>query len=227
MITKKQKCQKFAFEDNFMLYLEVTPENLVLLFLGGYFMRRDKMAWIGILSLVGVLAPVSNSANALTTTTDNNLLSKKSVTAPADHKSAFLVSKPKSAVVLAKYMNAPALSDYDLVKLLKAVGFTGKGLKTAWAVAKAESNGRPFAFNGNHKTGDSSYGVFQINMIGSLGPDRRDKFDIKSNAELFSPVINAQIAFHMTKGGKDWSAWKNAKPAQYQRWMKKFPYKYA
>ena len=190
-------------------------------------MRRDKMAWIGILSLVGVMAPVSNSANALTTTTENNLLSSKTAAAPADHKSAFLVSKPKTVAILAKYKNAVALSDYDLVKMLKAVGFTGNGLKTAWAVAKAESNGRPFAFNGNAKTGDSSYGVFQINMIGNLGPDRRDKFDLDANAELFSPVINAQIVFHMTKGGKDWSAWKNAKPIQYQRWLKKFPYQYA
>ena len=189
-------------------------------------MRRDKMAWIGILSLVGMIAPISNSANALTNTTENNLLSNKTLTTPADPKSVFLVSKPKSAVILSKYMNAHALTDYDLVRLLKAVGFTGKGLKTAWAVAKAESNGRPFAFNGNTKTGDSSYGVFQINMLGALGPDRRDKFDIDTNAELFSPVINAEIVFHMTKGGEDWSAWKNAKPIQYQRWLKKFPNKY-
>ena len=62
-------------------------------------MRRDKMAWIGILSLVGILAPVSNSANALTTTTDNNLLSNNFLTAPADHKSAFLVSKPNNKVI--------------------------------------------------------------------------------------------------------------------------------
>jgi hypothetical protein len=106
---------------------------------------------------------------------------------------------------------------------LKAVGFTGNGLKTAWAVAKAESNGRPFAFNGNTKTGDSSYGVFQINMIGDLGPDRRDKFDLDANAELFSPVKNAEIVFHMTEGGTNWKSWKHAKPIQYQRWLKKFP----
>jgi len=190
-------------------------------------MRRDKMAWIGILSLVGILAPVSNSANAITTTTDNNLLSNKPLTAPADHKSAFLVSKPSNKAILAKYTNAVSLSDYDLVKMLKAVGFTGKGLKTAWAVAKAESNGRPFAFNGNAKTGDSSYGVFQINMIGDLGPDRRDKFDLDADAELFSPVKNAKIAFHMTEGGTNWKSWKHAKPVQYQRWLKKFPNQYA
>ena len=189
-------------------------------------MRRDKMAWIGILSLVGLLAPVSNSANALTTTTDNNLLINKSLTVPADPKSAFLVSKPKSAVILAKYKNAAHLTDYELFQMLKAVGFTGKGLRTAWAVAKAESNGRPFAFNGNAKTGDSSYGVFQINMIGDLGPDRRDKFDLDTNAELFSPVKNAEIVFHMTEGGTNWKSWKHAKPVQYQRWLKKFPSQY-
>ena len=192
-----------------------------------FIMNREKKAWIGILSLVGLLAPVSNSANALESTTENNLLNKTVKSEPADPKSAFLVSKPKSATILAKYENAVKLTDYDLVQLLKAVGFKGKGLRTAWAVAKAESNGRPFAFNGNAKTGDSSYGVFQINMIGDLGPDRRDKFDLGVNAELFSPVTNAEIVFHMTKGGDDWSAWKHAKPIQYQRWLKKFPTKYA
>lgn len=184
-------------------------------------MRRDKKIWIGILALVGIIAPFGNAANALTV--ENNLSSKQSLTLSADHKSAFLVSKTRKMAVLAKYTNAVKLSDYDLIKMLKAVGFTGKGLRTAWAVAKTESNGRPFAFNGNSKTGDSSYGIFQINMIGNLGPDRRVKFNLSSNAELFSPVKNAQIAFHMTNGGKNWSAWKNAKPAKYQRWMKKFP----
>lgn len=185
-------------------------------------MRRDKKAWIGILAMVGMIAPVSNSANALTV--ENNLSSTKSLTVTADPKSAFLISKTRKMAVLKKYTNAVKLSDYDLLKMLKAVGFNGKGLRTAWAVAKAESNGRPLAFNGNAKTGDSSYGVFQINMIGELGPDRREKFDLGSNAELFSPVKNAEIVFYMTKGGTDWSAWKNAKPSQYQKWIKAFPY---
>jgi hypothetical protein len=110
-----------------------------------------------------------------------------------------------------------------LVELLKAVGFKGVGLKTAWAVAKAESNGRPFAFNGNAETGDSSYGIFQINMIGNLGPDRKDKFNLDLNAELFSPVKNAQIVFHMTKGGKDWSSWSSMKNGATNKWLKKFP----
>ena len=186
-------------------------------------MTRDKKAWMGILSLVGLLAPISNSANAVNTTTENILLIKpiiKSVD-PAP-KGAFLVSKEKA---LDKYENAHSLADKQLIELLRAVGFEGKALRSACAIAKAESNGRPLAFNGNAKTGDSSYGVFQINMIGHLGPDRREKFDLDSNAELFNPVKNAQITLHMTKSGTDWSSWTSLNGKRYQEWYNKYPCK--
>jgi len=121
------------------------------------------------------------------------------------------------------------LTDEDLARLLHAVGFEGKALRTAWAVVKKESNGRPLAFNGNRKTGDSSYGIFQINMIGGLGVTRRDKFDLNSNVELFDPVVNAQVAYHMSGGGDDWSAWKisgtltNRDEIRFKEWYAKFP----
>ncbi len=102
------------------------------------------------------------------------------------------------------------------------VGFEGQNLKEAWAIAKKESNGRPLAFNGNTKTGDSSYGIFQINMLGMLGPDRRNKYDLDHNADLFNPVVNAQIAFHMSNGGENWSAWKGITPRT-KEWIGKFP----
>jgi hypothetical protein len=153
----------------------------------------------------------------------NNLLIKDAKDTNATHKVALLVSKrAKSKAILKKYENAHSLTDRQLVELLKAVGFKGEGLKKAWSIAKAESNGRPFAFNGNTKTGDSSYGIFQINMIGNLGPDRRDKFDLGLNAELFSPVKNAQVVFHMTKGGTDWSSWSSYKKGANHKWLKKY-----
>lgn len=158
----------------------------------------------------------------------NTLLIKESIDARATQKVVSLVSKrAKSKAILKKYENAHSLTDRQLVELLKAVGFKGEGLKTAWAVAKAESNGRPFAFNGNVKTGDSSYGIFQINMIGNLGPDRRDKFELDLNAELFSPVKNAKIVYHMTKRGTDWSSWSSYKKGATTKWKNKFPKKYA
>lgn len=114
------------------------------------------------------------------------------------------------------------LSDEDLVQVLYCAGFRKLDLKEAWAVAKKESNGRPLAYNGNRNTGDNSYGVFQINMIGELGSDRREKFNLTYNRELLDPVTNATIAFHMSDGGKDWSSWKGMTPRTKQ-WLLKFP----
>jgi len=124
-----------------------------------------------------------------------------------------------------------SFSDKELVKMLSAVGFEGKALKVAWAVVKKESNGRPLAFNGNVKTGDNSYGIFQINMIGGLGVARRDKFDLDSNKDLFDPVVNAQIAYYMSNEGSDWSSWGvgkfpyngNTEQSNFNLWITKFP----
>jgi hypothetical protein len=108
------------------------------------------------------------------------------------------------------YEHSEMLAADDLKDLLWAVGFEGTALKTAWAVARVESNGRPLALNDNKSTGDKSYGIFQINMLGELGIDRKEKFDLVSNKELFDPVTNAEITYYMTKGGKDWSSWPNS-----------------
>lgn len=121
------------------------------------------------------------------------------------------------------YKPSETLSDHELLQLLKAVGFEGKALKLAWAVAKSESNGRPMAYNGNRKTGDSSYGIFQINMLGNLGVDRKEKFDLRSNVLLFDPVINAEITYYMTQGGSNWSSWTSIKNGSVSKWLAEFP----
>jgi hypothetical protein len=108
------------------------------------------------------------------------------------------------------YKHSEMLAATDLRDLLWAVGFEGIALKTAWAVARVESNGRPLALNDNTRTGDKSYGIFQINMLGNLGVDRKDKFELVSNKELFDPVTNAEITYYMTKGGSNWSSWPNS-----------------
>ena len=121
------------------------------------------------------------------------------------------------------YKPSEMLTDKELIQLLKAVGFEGKALKTAWAVAKTESNARPLAYNGNRNTGDSSYGIFQINMLGQLGIDRKEKFELRSNILLFDPVVNAEITYHMTQGGEDWSSWSSVKTGAIKKWINKFP----
>jgi hypothetical protein len=122
-------------------------------------------------------------------------------------------------------------TDEELAKMLSTVGFEGRALKVAWAVVKKESNGRPLAFNGNVKTGDNSYGIFQINMIGGLGVARRDKYELNSNKDLFDPVVNAQIAYHMSNEGSNWTSWGvgrfpyngNTEQSNFNLWITKFP----
>jgi hypothetical protein len=145
---------------------------------------------------------------------------------------ALQVETPKSTVQLKKetlekysttvYKPSEMLTDGELKELLSAVGFEGKALKQAWAIVKAESNSRPMAYNGNRKTGDSSYGIFQINMLGELGIDRKEKFDLRSNILLFDPVINAEITYYMTKGGSDWSSWSSLNGVRYKEFLTEF-----
>jgi hypothetical protein len=190
-------------------------------------MKKDQDLFIGVLVSVLVLSLFMNNSNAVTV--KNNLSEPAAIKLEPTAKAVFLVSRPESLTkvkkdinVLAKYQDASHLTDHQLKQLLKAVGFKGQGLVKAWAVAKKESNGRPLAFNGNSKTGDNSYGIFQINMIGMLKEGRKDKFGINFNSELLNPVINAQVAYHMSNGGINWSAWHGITPKT-KMWMKKFP----
>lgn len=125
------------------------------------------------------------------------------------------------------------IEDDYLISLLRSAGFKGESLRTAWAVVMKESTGNPNALNNNPKTGDLSFGLFQINMIGDLGPYRLKKYGLESNSDLYDPTTNARIAFQMSKGGTDWGPWnigpnaydRGGKPDRnsFHRWLDKFP----
>ena len=63
----------------------------------------------------------------------------------------------------------------------RGAGFQGEDLIRMTAVAMAESSGNVQAFNNNARTGDLSYGAFQVNMRGDLGPARRRQFGLANN----------------------------------------------
>jgi hypothetical protein len=110
-------------------------------------------------------------------------------------------------IEIKKINRSEMLKPKKLKEILQTAGFRGKSLKIAWAIAMKESTGRPYSHNKNRKTGDNSYGLFQINMIDSLGPARRKQFGISSNDMLFDPFLNSKIAYKMSNKGKNWSAW--------------------
>lgn len=111
-------------------------------------------------------------------------------------------------------IQAIALSDSELISVLRRAGFSGNGLRMAWAIVRAESTSRVYAHNRNRATGDNSYGLFQINMIDDLGPARLEKYGLDKNEDLFDPLVNAKVAFKISSGGTSWSAWTTYKKAQ-------------
>lgn len=84
-------------------------------------------------------------------------------------------------------------------------GFRGDALATAVAVAMAESHGNTNAHNA--KPPDNSYGLWQVNMLGSMGPARRREFGLDSNDDLFNADENAKAAYAISNHGKDFSPW--------------------
>lgn len=96
-------------------------------------------------------------------------------------------------------------------------GKTGDDAVIAVAVALAESfEGDPKAYNG--KGLDASYGLWQINMHGNLGPVRRRQFGLSTNEDLFNPVTNARAMreIHEEQG---WDAWGAFTDGRYRKYL--------
>jgi len=112
-------------------------------------------------------------------------------------------------------------SGTSLTSVIQSAGFSSDSVDLAYAVAMAESGGHAKSHNTNKKTGDNSYGLFQINMIGDMGPSRRKQFHLKSNNELFDPLTNAKAAYAISSHGKNWNPWSTYKSGKYKDYLGK------
>jgi hypothetical protein len=174
-------------------------------------MNKVVIAILACLSVfVGVLTFSQTSTNANTASIDR-----------AETQRLLALEKP-TVKIKKKYKRSEQLSSKDLKAILYEAGFRGSNLKEAWAVAMKESTGRPRSHNDNPDTGDNSHGLFQINMIGSLGPARLKQYKLDSYEDLFNPLVSAKIAFQMSDGGKNWSAW-NGIGSSTTKWFKEYP----
>lgn len=91
---------------------------------------------------------------------------------------------------------------------------------TAVAIAMCESGGNTQAHN--PRPPDNSYGLWQINMIGSLGPARRQQFGIRSNEDLFDASTNARAAVRVfTDAGNSFRPWSCYTNGSYLRYLAK------
>lgn len=116
---------------------------------------------------------------------------------------------------------APATANPKLQRIMQAArgaGFQGEDLIRMTAVAMAESGGDLRALNNNPGTGDLSYGAWQVNMRGKMGPDRRRQFGLDSNEALFDLNTNARVAKGIfdSQGVNAWGAFRDG---SFQQWM--------
>lgn len=119
-----------------------------------------------------------------------------------------------------RYVSKPQLAGY-----LRQAGFSEEMIPTMIGISTAESSLDTKAFNPNVNTGDQSYGLFQINMLGGMGPERREQFGIRSNEELFDPLTNAKAAkaIYDQQGLGAWSVYKSGAYEKYVPQMDQIP----
>lgn len=110
-------------------------------------------------------------------------------------------------------------SQTDLYNAAVAEGLTPERARVAAAIGMAESGGNLTAHNTNAATGDNSYGAWQINMLGNMGPTRRVLFGITTNEQLFDLKTNARAMRILSANGADFSDWSTYKSGAYKPFL--------
>jgi len=113
--------------------------------------------------------------------------------------------------------SGPTTSTKDLIRLGMSQGLDPEKAIVMAAIALGESGGRPTAHNPNRSTGDNSFGLWQINMIDALGPERARALGIKDYEQLKDPNVNARgmKMILASQGLNAWSVFRNGTHRQY------------
>lgn len=109
------------------------------------------------------------------------------------------------------------MSHFDIYQLAKAHGLSDGNAKMAAAIAMVESGGDPNAHN--PVPPDDSYGLWQINMIGTMGPARRKQFGISDNSQLYNPETNAKAMALISQNGGNFTPWSTYTSGKAQKYM--------
>ena len=109
----------------------------------------------------------------------------------------------------------------EIADIARRAGFQESSIPIAVAIALAESSGNPRAHN--PRPPDDSYGLWQINMLGNLGPSRRARYRLRSNEDLYDPLTNARVAYGESSGGSYWRPWSTFLNGAYKRYLTSVP----
>ena len=109
----------------------------------------------------------------------------------------------------------------EAYQLALNAGFNENDAKIMAAIAMAESSGNPNALNDNARTGDESYGLWQMNLLYDENEVNRrlNSWGITDRQELFDPQKNANAAYalHKEQGFRAWSVYKSGAYLKYMQ----------
>lgn len=137
-------------------------------------------------------------SGGLSARTALNDLVQKQLTAKFGAKDGGRIEKARGGI----------LSKENIARAALQAGATPQEAALLTAIAMPESAGNPYAHN--TKGRDNSYGLWQINMLGGMGPERVRQFGLSSYNDLFDPVTNAKAALDLLRskrGAKHWSTY--------------------
>lgn len=90
------------------------------------------------------------------------------------------------------------LADSAIYEYARQAGFPADVAAQMVAIALRESGGNTMAHNSTPP--DDSYGLWQINMYGSLRGARLALFGLSDPSQLYDPAVNAAAAFRLYAG---------------------------
>jgi len=100
-----------------------------------------------------------------------------------------------------------------------------KELETCLAIGFGESNWYDKAYNFNDTTGDRSFGIWQVNLLGKLKAQRMKDFQLTKEEDLYDLVTQARcmgiiyreaLSWGRPSGWTPWGAYTNGSYAQHR-----------
>jgi len=160
----------------------------------------------------------SQQTNARTPSSGTNPSTPSSTVPSTPTNSSNIVTQPLPDPAS---VPAGAVSMANRVALAKAAGFSEANAIKMGAISQAESSGNSYAHNPYGR--DDSYGLWQINMLGSMGVQRNALFkrlipNYVDRSSLYNPWINAQAA-KIIYDQQGLSAWSTYSSGAYSRYM--------
>lgn len=151
----------------------------------------------------GVSNQNTNTGTSTSLASSDNVMSLSPISFRQSPEYSDILGASNEAVTASSSKLGSRLGGVSLLSAIKQAGFRGDNLRLARAVAMASSGGN--SKKHERKAGHDRYGLFQIDFQSSDGNQLRKAYMLKNVTDAYSPVLNAKMAYDLSKHGTEWS----------------------